>query len=148
FVQMRGFRVPGVDASELQRRLFDEHRIEVPVFETRHGAVLRVSVQGYNDEADLAALADALAEALPRAAGRLSYNSIALRGKKRSAGSAHDVDRLRLRRPLPGRAAPLPAQERGLLAQARPHAAAARAAADDRGRERQDLDGVGARRPA
>jgi len=33
----------------------------VPVFETPHGWVLRVSVQGYNDEADLQALEDALA---------------------------------------------------------------------------------------
>ena len=33
----------------------------MPVFETAHGWVLRVSVQGYNDEADLQALEVALA---------------------------------------------------------------------------------------
>ena len=61
FVQMRGFRIDHSDPPALQRRLFDEHRIEVPVFETPHGWVLRVSVQGYNDENDLQALAAALA---------------------------------------------------------------------------------------
>jgi selenocysteine lyase/cysteine desulfurase len=35
-------------------------RIEVPVFETRQGWVLRVSVQAYNEAADLAALSEAL----------------------------------------------------------------------------------------
>jgi isopenicillin-N epimerase len=63
YVQMRGFRVPGADAAELKRRLYDEHRIEVPVFETRLGTILRVSVQGYNDADDLAALAAAVSAA-------------------------------------------------------------------------------------
>ncbi len=39
----------------------DQYRIEVPVFETPHGWVLRVSVQGYNDEDDLQALENCLA---------------------------------------------------------------------------------------
>jgi isopenicillin-N epimerase len=61
FAQMRGFRIDHSDPAGLKRRLYDEHRVEVPVFETPHGWVLRVSVQGYNDEADLQALEDALA---------------------------------------------------------------------------------------
>lgn len=60
FVQMRGYRVDHDDPAALKRRLYDEHRIEVPIVETRHGWVLRVSVQAYNDAADLAALRDAL----------------------------------------------------------------------------------------
>jgi isopenicillin-N epimerase len=64
FVQMRGYRVPTGDPRGLQRRLFDEHRIEVPVIETRQGPVLRVSVQAYNDERDLDALGAALARTL------------------------------------------------------------------------------------
>ena len=64
YVQMLGFRVPGADAAELKRRLYDEHRIEVPVFDTRHGTVLRISVQAYNDESDLDALTEALRRAL------------------------------------------------------------------------------------
>jgi isopenicillin-N epimerase len=60
FVQMRGFRVDHPDPPELKRRLYDDHRIEVPVFETPHGWVLRVSVQAYNDESDLRKLVEAL----------------------------------------------------------------------------------------
>jgi selenocysteine lyase/cysteine desulfurase len=66
FVQMRGYRVTTHDPRGLQRRLHDEHRIEVPVIETRHGPVLRVSVQAYNDERDLEALSAALARTLGR----------------------------------------------------------------------------------
>jgi len=60
YVQLLGLRVPTGDAAGLKRRLYDEHRIEVPVFDTRFGAVLRISVQAYNDESDLDALATAL----------------------------------------------------------------------------------------
>jgi isopenicillin-N epimerase len=60
YVQMLGLRVPTDEPLALKRRLYDEHRIEVPVFETRHGAILRVSVQAYNDERDLDALVGAL----------------------------------------------------------------------------------------
>jgi isopenicillin-N epimerase len=63
FVQMRGFRVDHDDPPALKRRLYDEHRIEVPVVETRHGWTLRVSVQAYNDAGDLEALAAALSGA-------------------------------------------------------------------------------------
>jgi isopenicillin-N epimerase len=66
FVQMRGYRVPTRDPGGLQRQLRDEHRIEVPVIETRHGPVLRVSVQAYNDAGDLDALSAALARTLRR----------------------------------------------------------------------------------
>ena len=61
FVQMRGFRIDHPDPPALKQRLYERHRIEVPVFETPQGWVLRVSVQGYNDEADLRALDVALA---------------------------------------------------------------------------------------
>ncbi|HEY0416032.1 MAG TPA: aminotransferase class V-fold PLP-dependent enzyme [Gaiellaceae bacterium] len=64
FAQMRGFRVEHPDPPRLQRRLRERHRIEVPVAETRQGWVLRVSVQAYNDEADLDALRVALAAEL------------------------------------------------------------------------------------
>jgi isopenicillin-N epimerase len=61
FVQMRGFRLPdGTDGAALKRRLYDEHRIEVPVVEAQHGWTMRVSVQAYNDERDLEALISAI----------------------------------------------------------------------------------------
>ena len=37
----------------LKRRLYDEHRVEVPVFPHEGRELLRVSFQGYNDEGDL-----------------------------------------------------------------------------------------------
>jgi isopenicillin-N epimerase len=61
FVQMRGFRLEHDDPHALKRRLYDEHRIEVPIVETPNGWSLRVSVQAYNDADDLQALASALA---------------------------------------------------------------------------------------
>jgi isopenicillin-N epimerase len=60
FVQMLGFSIDTANPAGLTRRLFEEHRIEVPVFETAHGWVLRVSIQAYNDESDVEALARAL----------------------------------------------------------------------------------------
>ena len=62
FVQMRGYRVDHPDPAGLKRQLWERHRIEVPIFETAQGWVLRVSVQAYNDERDLAALLGALEE--------------------------------------------------------------------------------------
>ena len=60
YVQMRGFRVEHPDPPALKQRLYDEHRIEVPIVETPAGWVMRVSVQAYNDASDLAALSRAI----------------------------------------------------------------------------------------
>jgi isopenicillin-N epimerase len=61
FVQMLGLRLPkGVDGAALKRELWERHRIEVPVFELGGDWVMRVSVQAYNDDADLDALLTAL----------------------------------------------------------------------------------------
>ncbi|HST18157.1 MAG TPA: aminotransferase class V-fold PLP-dependent enzyme [Gaiellaceae bacterium] len=61
FVQMLGFRIDHPDAGELTRRLYADHRVEVPVFESAGGWVLRVSAQAYNDDEDIDVLAEALA---------------------------------------------------------------------------------------
>jgi isopenicillin-N epimerase len=66
FVQMLGFRLPIDDGEAFRRRLRDEERIEVPVLEVGDGWVLRVSVQAYNDEADLETLRAAVARAALR----------------------------------------------------------------------------------
>ena len=60
FAQMVAIPVRRDDAEALRRRLFEHHRIEVPV--TQHGdhTFVRVSVQAYNDSADLDALEAAL----------------------------------------------------------------------------------------
>jgi isopenicillin-N epimerase len=60
FAQMVPIPVRCGDAESLRRRLFERHRIEVPV--TTHGerVFVRVSVQPYNSPADLQALERAL----------------------------------------------------------------------------------------
>jgi isopenicillin-N epimerase len=60
FGQMVAVELPPCDPDELQRRLFAEHRIEVPCFEHKGRPLLRLSVQGYNDEADVDCLLGAL----------------------------------------------------------------------------------------
>ncbi len=63
YAQMVTIPVRCSDGDALRRRLFEQHRIEVPV--TWHGGhtFVRVSVQAYTTEAELAALEAALAEA-------------------------------------------------------------------------------------
>jgi isopenicillin-N epimerase len=61
FVQMLGFRLPVADGAAFKRDLYDRHRIEVPVVETKDGCTMRVSIQAYNDDADADALIAALA---------------------------------------------------------------------------------------
>ena len=61
FVQMLGFKLPVADGDAFKRDLYERHRIEVPVVETKDGWTLRVSIQGYNDDADVDALVAALA---------------------------------------------------------------------------------------
>jgi len=65
FAQMAPIPVPatGPDAEALRQRLFEQHRIEVPVTQHDGQCFVRVSVQGYNTRAELEALADALRQA-------------------------------------------------------------------------------------
>jgi isopenicillin-N epimerase len=62
--QMVATRLPDCDAADLKRRLYDEHRIELPVETWRGGPVLRASFQAYNDASDLGVLLEALARLL------------------------------------------------------------------------------------
>jgi isopenicillin-N epimerase len=62
--QMVTLRLPDGSRENLQERLYDEHRIEVPVFDRDGGRYIRPSFQGYNDEGDLERLRDALAHLL------------------------------------------------------------------------------------
>jgi isopenicillin-N epimerase len=61
---MRAFELPPGDAQGLWRRLYEEHRVEVPVFEWRDRRVLRVSIGPYNDEDDVERLFSALTHVL------------------------------------------------------------------------------------
>ena len=64
FRQMVTLRVPKDAPPDLKERLYDEHRIEIPVFERGDDRFIRPSFQGYNDAADLERLRDALAALL------------------------------------------------------------------------------------
>ena len=57
--------VATADPDELQRRLFDEHAIEVVVREWEGRSLLRVSIAPYNDEADVERLLAALETLIP-----------------------------------------------------------------------------------
>ena len=61
--QMWATQLPPGDGDELQRRLFDEYAIEVPVKEWEGGPpLLRVSIAPYNEPADVERLLAVLAE--------------------------------------------------------------------------------------
>jgi len=57
-LQMASVRLPRPDP-ELSQRLFDDHRIEIPV--SHDGTLLRISVAAYNDRGDVDRLLEALA---------------------------------------------------------------------------------------
>jgi len=57
---MRAVELPPGDADELWARLYDEFRVEVPVYEWEGRRILRVSIGAYNDEDDVDRLVAAL----------------------------------------------------------------------------------------
>jgi isopenicillin-N epimerase len=61
-LQMVSMRLPPGAPADLQDRLYHEHSIEIPVSDD--GTLIRASFQGYNDQRDLDALAQALGELL------------------------------------------------------------------------------------
>ena len=63
---MRALTVRTADPDDLWRRLYDEHRVELPVYEWEGTTLARVSIGPYNDEADLERLVDALRHTLAR----------------------------------------------------------------------------------
>jgi isopenicillin-N epimerase len=57
---MRALTVRTDDPAALWKRLYEEHRVEVPVYEWESLSLLRVSIGPYNDEADLERLVEAV----------------------------------------------------------------------------------------
>ncbi len=57
---MRVLTVRTSDPAALWRRLYDQHRVEVPVYEWEGSTLLRVSIGPYNDEVDLERLVEAV----------------------------------------------------------------------------------------
>lgn len=66
YAQMGIAPLPPSNLTVLKRRLYDEHRIEVPLIQWRDRQFVRISVQGYNTHADIDALAAALRVLLPQ----------------------------------------------------------------------------------
>ncbi len=64
FGQMSAIRLPEVDIQAFQRRLWDDYRIEVPLMRWNGIPLIRVSIQGYNDQSDADALIAALGNLL------------------------------------------------------------------------------------
>jgi len=63
---MAAFPLPACDAVALQRRLWEESRIEVPVIDWNGRQLVRVSIQGYNTVEDVEELVGPLREVLPQ----------------------------------------------------------------------------------
>jgi isopenicillin-N epimerase len=61
---MRAVELPPGDAPKLWRRLYEEFRVEVPVYEWDDRRILRVSIGPYNDEEDVGRLVSGLAALL------------------------------------------------------------------------------------
>lgn len=66
FVQMVSCFLPSFDHESFQKRLYAEFRVEVPIFLWNDRPVMRVSIQGYNDQSDVNALVEALEQLLPQ----------------------------------------------------------------------------------
>jgi isopenicillin-N epimerase len=64
FRQMVTLRLPSDVRPDLQERLYDDHRIEIPVTERGEERFIRASFQAYNDDEDLRRLQNALAALL------------------------------------------------------------------------------------
>jgi isopenicillin-N epimerase len=66
FVQMASVPLPPVeDLRALKNKLYDDYRVEVPLYQWQDRQLLRISVQGYNTSADLEALVEALRRVIP-----------------------------------------------------------------------------------
>jgi isopenicillin-N epimerase len=65
FAQMVAAPLPDCDVDELRRRLYDDYRIEVPVFAWNGLNIVRASFQGYNSREDADCLVEALGKLLP-----------------------------------------------------------------------------------
>jgi len=66
--QMGVAPLPTSNLAVLKRRLYDEFKIEIPVFSWQDRQLIRISIQGYNTQEDLDALLNALQVLLPEVA--------------------------------------------------------------------------------
>ena len=67
YAQMAAFPLPACDGVALQKRLYDDYGVEVPIIEWDGRQLLRVSVQAYNMPEEVDALVGALGALLAQA---------------------------------------------------------------------------------
>ena len=60
--------LPRCNLAVLKARLYDEYKIEIPLTEWQDQHFVRISIQGYNTQADVDALVGALRILLPQVA--------------------------------------------------------------------------------
>jgi isopenicillin-N epimerase len=65
FAQMGACPLPACDGELLQRRLYDEFAVEIPITTWNGQRFVRISVQGYNTQTDVQTLVEALDRLLP-----------------------------------------------------------------------------------
>jgi len=66
--QMAIAPLPLSNLAALKSRLYDEHKVEVPLIQWQNKQFIRISVQGYNTQEDIDRLANALRILLPQVA--------------------------------------------------------------------------------
>ena len=66
YCQMASLPLPACDLAILQKRLFDEHRVEVPTVSWGARSFLRISIQGYTERWEIDALVNGLRVLLPQ----------------------------------------------------------------------------------
>jgi isopenicillin-N epimerase len=70
-MQMAAFPLPPCDVDAVKRRLYDEFAVEIPVYSWNGQPLIRLSVQGYNTQAEVDALLEGLEVLLPRTGGEV-----------------------------------------------------------------------------
>ncbi len=68
FSQLSALPLPPCDLDALKTRLYNEYHIEIPVINWNQRHFVRISIQGYNTQADVDALIGALRDLLPQVA--------------------------------------------------------------------------------
>jgi selenocysteine lyase/cysteine desulfurase len=64
----------GLSAQELQRRLWEEHQVEIPIVEWHGYRFARLSIQAYNSVADVERLLDGLQQLRSSASAQESFD--------------------------------------------------------------------------
>lgn len=65
-LQLATVQLPDIDPAALQKKLYDQYKVEVPIFLWEKIVCLRYSIQGYNTQNDIDALIEGLAQLLPK----------------------------------------------------------------------------------